>query len=237
MSKELFDQEPEKHESYGMLKISRVTSNPPKNLFGSSIRHGHYITLAICEGEKRRDFQKDWYSTRKQLIEVEMSATQFADAITSLNVGEGVPCTIHYVESDKDPESAKVRFREKCPEVNFKQLATKELKEEMGDLAKLLATLKKDAEEILNSKGTIKASEKKKLLADLRRIEQELSSNLPFVHECFNESVERTVVEAKGEIDATYQGMRERLGDEAIKHLNSSVIEVPMLEEGDKENG
>jgi hypothetical protein len=212
------NQEPETHESYGIISISRVSSQPPVNLFGSSIRHGHYITLKISTARKRRDFQKDRYNSVERLIEVDLSATQFANVITSFNVGDGVPCTLNYVKGDKG------YHREKCPEINFKQQATKELKEEMADLGKRLDNLKKDSVEILNGKGAIKVADRKKLLEDLRMIDQEIRSNIPYVHECFNESVETTITEAKGEIDATFQTIRERLGDSAIK------IEVPMLE-------
>ena len=96
----------------------------------------------------------------------------------------------------------------------------------MSDLSTRLDELKKDSEEILTRKEPIKAADRKKLLDDLRMLEQEIRSNIPFVHECFNKSVDKTVTEAKGEIDATFQTVRERLGDAAI----AGKIEVPMLE-------
>lgn len=222
----LVDQEPKSHESYGMLQLSRVTCQPPQALYGSSIRHGNMISLTISEGEKRRDYQKDYYASRKTLIQVDMSVTQFAEAITCMNVGEGVPVTIRRVIGDE-------KQREDCPEVNFKKLANEELKEEMAHLADNLAKLAKDSREILGSKGPIKASDKKKLLTDLMFLEQEVRSNITFAHECFTEAVDKTVNQAKGEVDACYQTLRERLGD---KMIAAGVMEVPLLDEGDDEN-
>jgi len=219
------NQEPESHESYGMVGFSRVSTTPPINLFGSSIKHGNLITLKISTARKYREYQKDRYMANESVVEVEMSATQFAEAITSFNVGQGVPCTLRYVNGDKwDKE--KRGYREPCPEINFRKQATNELKKEMSDLSTRLDELKKDSEEILTRKEPIKAADRKKLLDDLRMLEQEIRSNIPFVHECFNKSVDKTVTEAKGEIEATFQTVRERLGDAAI----AGKIEVPMLE-------
>jgi len=220
------NQEPETHESYGMVGFSRVSTHPPTNLFGSSIKHGNLIALRISTARKYREYQKDRYMADERVIEVELSATQFAEAITSFNVGQGVPCTLRYVRGD-EYNKEKREFRERCPEINFKQQATNELKKEMSDLGAKLDLLKKDSEEILTRKEPIKVADKKKLLEDLRQIDMELRSNIPFIHECFNESVDKTVTEAKGEIEATFQTVRERLGDAAI----AGKIEVPMLEE------
>lgn len=41
---DMFDNEAEKHEFYGVVGFSRVTTTPPINLFGSSIKHGNYIS-------------------------------------------------------------------------------------------------------------------------------------------------------------------------------------------------
>ena len=219
--------EPEKHESYGVLQISRVSTTPPTDLFGSSIRHGNTIILKICEGKKSRDFQTDRYYEGKMLIQVEMSSTQFANAITSLNVGGGTPVTLRYVLGDKWDEKFR-RYRKPCPEINARKLVNKELKNEMAHLGEKVEQLSKDTKRILQRKGTtIKSAEKKKLLDDLNSLITEIKSNIPFAHDCFNRSVNKTVTEAKGEIDVTLQAMREKLGDKVLQ----GAIEVPMLEE------
>jgi hypothetical protein len=227
MRKNHLNQEPETHESYGMVSFSRVSSTPPQALFGSSIKHGHFISLKVKKGRKYRDYQCDRYMGDGDIVEVYLSQTQFAEAITSFNIGDGVPCTLKRVTGDEWDEGNR-RFRKPCPEVNFREQANNELKEEMSELAERVAKLSKDAKEILNKKGSLKVAEKKKLLDDLTNISQEIKSNIPFVHDCFNRSVNKTVTEAKGEVDATLQTMREKLGDKVL----SGEIQVPMLEEG-----
>jgi hypothetical protein len=232
MRKSFIDTEPEKHESYGLVSLSRVTCTPPMALFGSSIRHSNLINLKIHKGKKYRDFQNDHYMDDGLLCEVYLSPTQFAEAITSFNVGCGVPCTLNHVIGDKFDEQAR-RFRQPCPEVNIRQLANQELKSEMSELKETVDRLSKDAKEILNQKGALKKADKDKLLKDLMFLAQEIGSNIPFVHECFNKSVNKTVTEAKGEIDATLQSMRERLGDKVL----NGEIEVPLLNDMNAKKG
>ena len=76
-----------KHESYGIIGISRVTSHPAKNLFGSSVKHTHSMALRIKTASVDRHLNQDWYHAENELIEIEMSPTQFAEMITSLDTG------------------------------------------------------------------------------------------------------------------------------------------------------
>ena len=216
MRKNIINDKPETHESFGLLSLARIQGTP-RPLFGSTIRHGDTIRLTISEGEVYRDFQKNRFTDGKQFIEVEMSQSQFAEAITTLNVGCGVPVTLRHVAGKQMPPP---------PSVDFKERAKNELKAEMGELTERIDELSKDAKEILNSKGTIKAGDKKKLLDDLMFIVQEVRSNIPFAHECFQEAVEETVTHAKAEVDACLTTMREKLGQQVL----DGKIEVPLLE-------
>lgn len=221
MRKSFNDIQSETHESYGLVKFSR-TSGTPRSLFGSTIKHSDTIRLTISEGKVHRDFQKNYYMDGKELIEVEMSSAQFAELITTLNCGSGVPATLihHGGKKMADP-----------PEVDFKERAKTELKEEMKVLGERIEELAKDAKEILTRKGApIKADEKAKILQDLMLIVQEVKSNIPFAHECFQGAVDETVVEAKAEIDNCMTTMRERLGQAVL----DNKIQIPLLES--KEN-
>lgn len=217
MRKDTLTQETDKHESFGLLSIGRTTGTP-RSLFGSTIRHGNTITLAIYEADVSRNYQKDWYHQRRQLIEIEMSTSQFAEAITTLNCGTGIPVTLRNVVGS---------HKAYPPAVDFKERAKTELQEEMGELAEKINNLSKDAKEILGRKGsTIKADEKEKILKDLMFLVQEVRNNIPFAHECFQEAVETTVSHAKAEVDSCFTAMREKLGQAVL----DGKIEVPLLE-------
>ena len=87
------------HESYGILHISRVSSTGAVRLFGSPLAtHYGSIRLSISGGKWIHGLNHDrFYGMNKDHIEIEMSAAQFADAITRLNIGSGTPCTVRYI--------------------------------------------------------------------------------------------------------------------------------------------
>ncbi len=74
-------------------------------MFGSSIMHNNVIRLST-----EREGNEDWFlagtDINDMIVEVEMSYTQFAEAITSLNIGDGIPVTITKVNGT---------FVEPCP--------------------------------------------------------------------------------------------------------------------------
>lgn len=111
----------EKHESYGQISIRRSqVGGTGVNLCGSSIKHNNVIALSISPSVKDRGLNKDWFHTEGiPYIEVEMSYSQFAEAITSLNVGEGVPCTVAQING---------KTIEYCPEDNKRQQFENEFK-------------------------------------------------------------------------------------------------------------
>jgi hypothetical protein len=197
-----------KHESFGMLQISRVSVSPPTNLYGSSIKHGNTIMLRIHEGSKRRDLNRDWYSANKLLVEVEMSQTQFAEAITSLNMGSGVPVTLRYVMG----ESKAI-----CPEEHKRQEIEKEFDATCKNVCNGLDELIKKAQTTLNSGSQIKKADREELLSLLWQIKNNTMSTLPFIQKSFNEQMDKTVMEGKGEIEAFFTGAIQKTGLEALQ--------------------
>jgi hypothetical protein len=77
-----------------------------RQLFGSPLaRHYGTICLSISPAKWTHALNRDHYQQRglDEHIEIEMSAAQFADMITSLNMGSGTPCTIRYLASKAVP--------------------------------------------------------------------------------------------------------------------------------------
>jgi hypothetical protein len=137
----------------------------------------------------------DWYSANSgtPLIEIHLSAAQFAEMITTMNVSDGVPCTIRYFDGksvedppDEETEAEKVRtgFKEKTGAL-ARRLG--EFRAEMGRLFEKKAVGKGDREEVLKQ-------------VDL--FIQEVRSNMPFVLDQFEEATEKVVTTAKAEVEA-----------------------------------
>lgn len=96
------------HESYGMVSLSRISSSGGHRLFMSALPfHHHSIRLRIHHGYLTRgEIVGDIAHAGPQIVEVELSAAQFAELITTMNVGDGVPCTIvRHGRSMEEPPS------------------------------------------------------------------------------------------------------------------------------------
>jgi hypothetical protein len=190
------------------------------NLFGSSISHNHTIRFRIKTASKERGLNTDWYYGDKELIEIEMSQNQFAELITSMNMGDGVPVTIRRVNG---------KSMENCPEENKRQLFEKEFDQKMKGLRNKLSKLTSDAKQILNEKKSLTKADRETILNQISMLEQEIGSNTPFVLSMFNEQMDKTVTEAKGEVEAFVQNKITSLGIEGLK------AETLMLQEGREE--
>ena len=99
MSAEEMNTQIEKDKSWGMVGFYR-TYGGGKELFGSDVTNHNTIRLTIKHARKHRELGKDWTMGDDIICEVELSALQFAELLTNMNVGDGVPCTIKYTRED-----------------------------------------------------------------------------------------------------------------------------------------
>jgi hypothetical protein len=197
------------HPSYGLVSISRITGGSgARRLFGSPLAN-HYGTIRLSIGTAKwiHGLHHDRYygSLRGEHIEVEMSAAQFADMITSLNMGSGTPCTIRCLAGVQIPSPPEHATEAEHIRDNFE-----------GSLDKYKAkarTYRKKIEE-LTTKLSTKAKDEIRIALDV--IEDQLSSNVPFVVKQFQEATTRITSAAKTEVDAFVTGVVRAAGLEAI---------------------
>jgi len=220
------------HESFAMLGISRTTCNKGKNLFGSSIKHSNTISLRIKSARIDRHLNRDWYHAKSlPYIEVEMSYSQFAEAITSLNCGDGIPVTLRQFNGKQ---------MEECPQFDKRQEFEEEFEKEMIGIGNSLRKLTEHAEALLDSKKAPTKSEKETILNSIKSLRQEIEKNIPFMQKSFNEQMDKTVLEAKGEVEgfvmhkiisAGLEGLQNEL-----KMLDSSedkeILELEVIDDG-----
>lgn len=230
--------ERQEHESFGILGFSRVTSCGAQPLFGSSIKHRDTIMMRLKTGHVRRNLNEDWYFGDKTLFEVEMSATQFADLITSLNHGDGIPVTIRYMMDGK------LHKCEEPPFVDRSFLHREEFKEHLDNVYAKSEELIAKLEEKFATKKTFNKADQKEILGMLRTIRYDIGSNQDFQIKQFDSQMERTTTEAKGEIEAFFQNRVSQIAHQALVDapeklfdgLNSPVFleETPKLKENKK---
>jgi len=202
------------HESFGLLSLSRITCNVGVPLFGSSIKHKNTIILRIHTAEKKRNLCSDWLHGKKKIIEVEMSPLQFTDMITNMNT-QGVPVTIRHINGKRTSDFQHVNVRE-----TFQQEFREHIQEVLGGTEKML----KEAEKLLKAPGTLKKADREKMANTLYHLAQDIKSNLPFVFKQFNKQVDRSIGEAKSEVESFFANTIHALGSEKL---------VRMLENGE----
>lgn len=193
------------HESFGMIEIHRTQGGYP-HLFGSSIPHNNKVRIAIKRAAVERDLNADHYYGRRELVEIEMSPTQFAEAITNMNTS-GVPCTIRYIEGKE---------MERCPFVQKREQFADEFEGKMRRISTKLNVLLELAEALTQTKAPNK-DQKEAILREVQKVRMEIGDNLPFTYRMFNEQMDKTVLEAKGEFEAMVQHTITSLGLQALK--------------------
>lgn len=209
-----------KHPSYANLYIGRSQCSGQQALFGSSIKHHDIITLRISPAYMDRDLNYDrYYAENHPYIEINMSQSQFAQAITSLNMGAGVPVTLRQINGE---------YIEPCPFVDKREQFSNEFREDMNELTKKIKETTEAVEDLIQNKRTFTKADKEQILSTLHSVSQQLSSNYPYMFSMFNEQMDKTVTEAKAEIESHIQA---RMQDVALKAMGKSQEQELLPEE------
>ncbi|HEX7088665.1 MAG TPA: hypothetical protein VF192_00920 [Longimicrobiales bacterium] len=204
----------ETHPAWGLIGAYRVQNGlPGAVLFDSDIRHGNTVRIRLSQAVRQRDLHRDWHGTtgRAGIVEVEMSEAQWASFVSSMNVGDGVPCTLRRREGEEMPGVPyEPRLQESMAEVrSVAEEATEEV-------AKAFA-----------------AYREKKTAANLRTLQyaiENMPSNVTFAAKSLNEHAENVVQKARADIEAMVVAKAHQLGLEP-GDLGISAGELPAPDE------
>lgn len=205
------------HPSYGTMAFRRRTGGT-KHLFGSSIEHRDTISMTLYHADITRGLHEDSIFGNKEIAEVEMSYSQFAEAITSMNMGTGVPVTIRYTEKDgKIPP---------CDFVNKRDQFVDEFKEKRKKATEESQQLIKDISEIFEQKKSLTKTDKENILRKLDKLSMDIGCNMDFIADQFNEQMDKTVMEAKGEIEAFCQNKINSIASDALVEHQEDLLKL-----------
>lgn len=218
----------ETHPSYAQLSFSRINCNKDANdtLYGSAIRHQTIISLKIVPSEKCfSDYHERYFSSQRPYIEVHMSQAQFSEAITSMNMGSGVPVTLKSLRGEIIPN---------CQELTIQEKTQRDLQNRLDKFVEKIKYYKVIAQDILDKKGTFNKDDKDKLRGIYDNIITEVSSNFPFLNECLQEALDKNTAAAKSDIEAFFLHVVTAIGLETINndktmlvnHLNNNNSEI-----------
>lgn len=205
------------HPSYGTLLFNRAYGGKTP-LFGSSIEHSNVITMELRHADITRGLNRDDIFGNKPIVKVEMSYSQFAEAITSFGCGSGVPCTIRYTEKDgRIPE---------CDFVSKREQFTDEFKGKTKDAMNESQQLIQDVTDLFSQKKALTKSDKEAVISKLRKLSMDIGCNLDFIADQFNEQMDKTVMEAKGEIESFCQNKINAIASEALIEHRDEILKL-----------
>ncbi len=179
------------HPSFGFIRASRVSGHT--SLFDSALMHQHYITLTIGHAVQHRNMSRNWNYPKEEYITIAMSEAQFATFITSMNVGEGAPCTLTRVMG-KGIEAPPA-------DINTRKTFGNELRRNIDAATKLLQQAQAHARMLVDKKKAT-LSELRDLQNNITAAQRELVDSAPFILHQFAESVETLTQQAKADINA-----------------------------------
>lgn len=205
------------HPSYGTLLFNRAYGGKTP-LFGSSIEHSNVITMELRHADITRGLNRDDIFGNKPIVKVEMSYSQFAEAITSFGRGTGIPVTIRYTEKDgRIPSYDFVSKREQF---------TGEFKEQTNKAMEKSKELINDVVELFSSKKTLTKADKENILKKLDMLNSDIGSNIGFIADQFNEQMDKTVMEAKGEIESFCQNKINAIASAALVEHRDEILKL-----------
>lgn len=188
------------HESFGYIRASRVSGQT--RLFDSGLQHQHYITITIGQADQIRSFHQSHVYGKNELMQIAMTEAQFAQFITSMNVGSGAPCTLQRMNGK--------RVAEPPADINTKETYEAEVKEKCAKIAKSLDKAMTDAQALVK-KGKAGKGELEAVLGALRQAHQDVALNFPFMQQMMAENLEKLVQQAKADINAHAVMMSQRI--------------------------
>jgi len=219
----MFEEKEEKHPSFAQLSFDRIQCATGQTLYGSDLKHNTVIKMELKHSVKRRGLNHDWYFGNESIAQVTMSQNQFSELITSMNMGDGIPVTLEFTETEGRIDQPEFESKVEIHEEEFKDM-TKRVGEE-------LLELKATMEKLLSGSGTVKKEDRNVMLDKMAKVAQDLTANMPYVEKCFRETMDKTVTDAKGTIEAWYQHRVTTAGMEALALEDG--VEAPKLIEKD----
>ena len=195
-----------KHPSFGMLGFSRVNGNSGY-LFGTNVQPDNYIEMRLYTGRMKRDDIEDNFYPDDNILTVKMSPVQFSELITSMNYARGVPCTITSFNGKKVEQAKNIE--------NRKTFSARSFNDKMSKFADSINKNMTTAEKLIAKKNLSK-KDQEELRMMLYGIQKELTSNIPFFRQMFQEEMDKIVVDAKAEIDAAMQHAVTKAGIKAL---------------------
>ena len=198
------------HQSFGLISVSRMSCSPPVNLFDSQTKHGHLIRLSISQARRihNEETHDSFNMDNEKIVVVNMSESQYAHMVSSINVGAGTPCTITRVGTE---------MIEDCPQDETAAEYRKEALDGCQDILSRMELVQKLVAQASEKKSAMNKEEKWDLKMACQSAISEITSNLPFLIQSLQERMESIVNSAKTDIETHYMQAIQSAGLNALE--------------------
>ena len=198
----------ETDKSWGMVGLYRTYGNA-RELFGSDVTNQNTIRLCLKEGQCQRHLGHTHYIGGKLIAEIELSSNQFADLLTNMNVGDGIPCTIKWLR-----EEGAIPYKSQTPKL---EILNKEIEDRVDSAVENLSKSIEQLTTLINS-GKLSKKVGEDLLRTLTNSYSALAgSNKQFYINQAKKELEDIVTEAKSQVQQYVDNKVYSIGIKAIE--------------------
>lgn len=133
-------------------------------------------------------------------------------------VGTGTPCTIKYLRG-------KGRINE-ADFINKRQQITNEFKECMNERMSDAKEFYDEVKELFTTKKSIGKCDREMILRRLANVTQGMESSSKFIFDQFQNQIDKTITEAKGEIEAFAQNKINAIAQQALVEQKEDILKL-----------
>ena len=192
-----------------LIQFNRVESSKPAAFYGSDITCNSYIVLKVVRSVPLRENSNDRFMEREIILKARISPNQFAELLTTMNIGNGVPATLEMFNTAGLASG-------KMPEFE----ANNKIDTFHAEIAEKTKIIEDQLEELITviDKTAMPAKSKQAIDEKVQAISRTISQNLPYILRQAGEQLDKAVSAAKGVVDSFYVGVCTKLGIKAIQN-------------------
>jgi hypothetical protein len=204
----------EEHPSWGLVSVARVGGGA-SDLFQSDFDPGHFIRLEVRRAKRKDNWVR---GTGPDLIEIDLTPMQFAEMVTTMNMGEGTPCTIRRLPGER------IEGPERQTDAAPRRVAD-EFAEDLRELRQFATEASRLARDLLSKGGKMKAADRDELGEIVGKLSRYITNSMPFAMQQIEESLGKMTGAAKAAL--TSHAAQLGVGADAIPQIPGLVDPAP----------
>lgn len=205
------------HPAFGMVQFLRSSGGSDQKFFGSEVTgHGTTFTLQIVRGRQVWSLHEShFFGDSTPLIEVNMTAAQFVQLLTTMNQGSGVPCTLRRAHLNAGHPDIVPGI---IDDQTTHQLMQDDLKSSVSGVVEEMAALVNELKITLED-SSVPKKKKEELVRKVEHVKMQVKENMPFLLTQYQRALDKQKSAHLAEVDAAITGMIQSLGMQSLKQI------------------